>query len=147
MIPLPLGMRAGCWARWARAAAAALRFWTTGGRLPPVRLMLPLPARSSSPLLAPPSYINGKPFVVREAERPFSNLEYTGGGVVFAEFPEQALLQGAVAGWLRRGALCRRKAPGPRAVAEAPAPACLLRCPRLLLQASTGSGWRAWRHG
>lgn len=24
------------------------------------------------------SYINGKPFVVREAERPFSNLEYTG---------------------------------------------------------------------
>lgn len=30
---------------------------------------------------APPpwcSYINGKPFVVREAERPFSNLEYTG---------------------------------------------------------------------
>lgn len=30
------------------------------------------------PPLAPRSYINGKPFVVREAERPFSNLEYTG---------------------------------------------------------------------
>ena len=33
-----------------------------------------------SPAAATPSrsYINGKPFVVREAERPFSNLEYTG---------------------------------------------------------------------
>ena len=37
-------------------------------------LLLPLPL----PPPPPGSYINGKPFVVREAERPFSNLEYTG---------------------------------------------------------------------
>ena len=39
--------------------------------------MLPPPSPPSPPL-ALCSYINGKPFVVREAERPFSNLEYTG---------------------------------------------------------------------
>ncbi len=26
----------------------------------------------------PPSYVNGRPFVVREADKPFANLEYTG---------------------------------------------------------------------
>lgn len=44
-------------------------------------LPLPLPAPwAACSAWCPPacSYINGKPFVVREAERPFSNLEYTG---------------------------------------------------------------------
>jgi hypothetical protein len=36
------------------------------------------PALVSPPPSPPCSYINGKPFVVRESERPFSNLEYTG---------------------------------------------------------------------
>ena len=62
------------------------------------------------PLQHPPpcrSYINGKPFVVRESERPFSNLEYTGIGRARVEGMEarlkQDVLQEVGWGWLFRG--------------------------------------------
>ena len=35
----------------------------------------------------PVLYINGKPYVVREANKPFANLEYTGEAVLRWGFP------------------------------------------------------------